>query len=70
MNMSDELKNKAHSYAEATGLLTIIVEQLLIHDVFDRETIARLFVKVAQGQENLPESVIRLKDDVKRKYNL
>ncbi len=68
--MSDELKNKAHSYAEATGLLTIIVEQLLIHDVFDRETIARLFVKVAQGQENLPESVIRLKDDVKRKYNL
>jgi hypothetical protein len=68
--MSDPIIDKALSYAEATGLLTVIVDQLLVVNLMDKKTCASVFVKTVEQYENMPESVIRLKDEVKQKYNL
>lgn len=65
-----EINHMAFSYAEATGILTVLTDAFLLSETPDREMCAKVFVKVVEENGNMPENVIKLKDEVKKKYNL
>jgi hypothetical protein len=58
-----------YAYATATGILIVMAESFLLHDGSDKEISARAFINVVEDTNGLPPSIIKLKDEVKQKYN-
>lgn len=59
-----------YAYATATGVLLVMTESFLLDTNPDKEISAKAFVNVVESTIGMPESVIKLKDEVKLKYNL
>lgn len=63
--------DKAFEYSGATGMLSAIIEELLISDIpLPKENVAKLLVHGIEELRCPPEPLNRLKGKLKQKYNL
>ena len=69
--MSNTTLNKAIEYSSAYGMLVSVVEEILIDgSLVSKEDWAKIIVKLTNEMDAPPDSLIRLKDALKQKYNL
>lgn len=68
--MSNKTIDKPIEYSAATGMLIPVVEELLIDGLLSKEDWAKIIVKLTNEMDSPPDSLTRLKERLKEKYNL